>query len=96
MGSLSINEFRLDAGSRKFLDESGASGIDANLIQRLERLTGAKAHHFVRRQTVFAHRQLSEILDSYERGEPFIIFTGRGPSSTSMHVGHALPFELAK
>ncbi|QKX57702.1 uncharacterized protein TRUGW13939_04820 [Talaromyces rugulosus] len=96
MGSLSTNEFSLNADSRKFLDESGASGIDANLIQRLERLTGAKAHHFVRRQIVFAQRQLSEILDSYERGEQFIIFTGRGPSSTSMHVGHALPFELAK
>lgn len=92
----SNTEFSLSADSRKFLDESGASEVDANLIERLERLTGAKAHHFVRRQVVFAQRQLDEILNSYERGEPFVIFTGRGPSSTSMHVGHALPFELAK
>ncbi|KAL7952596.1 tryptophanyl-tRNA synthetase [Trichoderma compactum] len=92
----SNTEFSLNADSEKFLDESGATKVDANLIERLERLTGAKAHHFVRRQVAFAHRQLDEILNSYERGEPFVIFTGRGPSSTSMHVGHALPFELAK
>ncbi|OAR01729.1 hypothetical protein LLEC1_03269 [Akanthomyces lecanii] len=92
----SMTEFSLNADSRKFLDQSGACEVDAGLVQRLERLTGTKAHHFVRRQVVFAQRQLSDILDSYERREPFIIFTGRGPSSTSMHVGHALPFELAK
>lgn len=94
MGSAST--FTLSADSTKFLDESGASALTKDLIERFERVTGVKPHHFLLRQVAFAHRQLHEILDAYERGEPFVLFTGRGPSSTSMHVGHALPFQLAK
>jgi tryptophanyl-tRNA synthetase len=92
----SVNTFSLSADSNKFLNESGASAVGSDIVQRFERLTGKKPHHFLLRQIVFAHRQLNDILDAYERREPFIIFTGRGPSSTSMHVGHALPFQLAK
>ncbi|KAH7242824.1 tryptophanyl-tRNA synthetase [Fusarium tricinctum] len=92
----SVNTFSLSADSTKFLNESGASAVGSDIVQRFERLTGKKPHHFLLRQIVFAHRQLNDILDAYERHEPFIIFTGRGPSSTSMHVGHALPFQLAK
>jgi tryptophanyl-tRNA synthetase len=92
----SVNTFSLSADSTKFLNESGASAVGSDIVQRFERLTGKKPHHFLLRQIVFAHRQLNDILDAYERREPFVIFTGRGPSSTSMHVGHALPFQLAK
>jgi hypothetical protein len=35
---------------------------------------------------VFSHRDLELILDKYEKKEPFFIYTGRGPSSTSMHI----------
>lgn len=34
----------------------------------------------------------SKILDLYEAGQPFYLYTGRGPSSESMHLGHAIPF----
>lgn len=45
---------------------------------------------------VSSHRDLDKILDRYEKGEPFYLYTGRGPSSDSMHVGHAMPFELTR
>ena len=32
------------------------------------------------------------ILDRYEKGQPFYLYTGRGPSSDSMHMGHLIPF----
>jgi hypothetical protein len=32
------------------------------------------------------------ILDRYEAGKPFYLYTGRGPSSDSMHLGHMIPF----
>eukprot|EP00842_Homolaphlyctis_polyrhiza_P003496 jgi/Hompol1/4147/HPOL_003494-RA len=36
------------------------------------------------------------ILDKYEQGKPFFLYTGRGPSSGSMHVGHMVPFIFCK
>ena len=32
------------------------------------------------------------ILDRYEKGQPFYLYTGRGPSSDAMHMGHLIPF----
>lgn len=37
---------------------------------------------------------LTAILDRYEQGKPFYLYTGRGPSSDSMHLGHLLPFQF--
>ena len=36
------------------------------------------------------------ILDNYESGKPFFLYTGRGPSNSSMHLGHLIPFELSR
>jgi tryptophanyl-tRNA synthetase len=35
-------------------------------------------------------------LNYYEQGKPVFVYTGRGPSSESMHMGHMIPFEFAK
>jgi tryptophanyl-tRNA synthetase len=35
-------------------------------------------------------------LGRFEKQEPFFIYTGRGPSSNIMHIGHMVPFELTK
>jgi hypothetical protein len=43
----------------------------------IEKLTGRPAHPFLKRGIIFAHRDLQEILDCYERGEPFYLYTGR-------------------
>jgi len=37
-----------------------------------------------------------KILDRYEQGKPFFLYTGRGPSSDSMHLGHMIPFVFTK
>ena len=39
---------------------------------------------------------LGEILDAYEKDKPFFLYTGRGPSSESMHLGHLIPFLFTK
>jgi tryptophanyl-tRNA synthetase len=43
----------------------------------VERLTGKPAHPFLKRGIFFAHRDLQEILDCYEKGQPFYLYTGR-------------------
>lgn len=37
-------------------------------------------------------RDFNTILDRYEQNKPFYLYTGRGPSSDSMHMGHLIPF----
>lgn len=39
---------------------------------------------------------LGGILDAYEKDQPFFLYTGRGPSSESMHLGHLIPFLFTK
>ncbi|EAT86526.1 tryptophan--tRNA (Trp) ligase [Parastagonospora nodorum] len=70
--------------------------IDDALLERFERVTGHKPHRWLRRRLFFSHRDLEQILDTYERGEDFLLYTGRGPSSDAMHIGHTIPFEFTK
>ncbi|KAM0450394.1 hypothetical protein ACHAPV_004061 [Trichoderma viride] len=81
---------------RKLIDEFGTSLIDDALLERWERVTGSKPHRFMRRGIVFSHRDLTTILDRYEKNEPFFLYTGRGPSSDSMHIGHTQVFDFVK
>jgi len=54
--------------------------------------------HFplLRRTYLTMFRELDRILDRYEQGKPFYLYTGRGPSSDSMHLGHMIPFVFSK
>jgi tryptophanyl-tRNA synthetase len=62
----------------------------------MEYLTGKKAHRFIRRGIFFSHRDLDVILKTFEAGKPFYLYTGRGPSSEALHMGHAIPFIMCK
>jgi len=76
--------------------EFGSSEIGPELIERLERVTGKPAHPWIKRGIFFSHRDLGEILDFYEQGKPFYLYTGRGPSSEALHFGHLVPFIMTK
>ncbi|KAF9001883.1 tryptophanyl-tRNA synthetase [Cyathus striatus] len=80
----------------KLVDQFGTRRIDDALLQRFERLTGHKPHVLLRRGMFFSHREFDKILDRYEQGKPFFLYTGRGPSSDSMHLGHMIPFVFSK
>ncbi|KAI8584770.1 hypothetical protein K450DRAFT_217940 [Umbelopsis ramanniana AG] len=76
----------------KLINQFGTKAIDDELLQRFEKLTGRKPHIFLRRGVFFSHREFNRILDRYEAKKPFFLYTGRGPSSDSMHLGHLVPF----
>ena len=59
-------------------------------------MTGHKPHRWLRRGLFFSHRDFDRILDCYERGDKFFLYTGRGPSSGSVHIGHTIPFEFTR
>ncbi|ORZ03538.1 hypothetical protein BCR43DRAFT_483535 [Syncephalastrum racemosum] len=76
----------------RLMDQFGTRPIDEELLKRFETLTGRQAHPLLRRGTFFSHRELTRILDRFEQKKPFYLYTGRGPSSDSMHLGHLVPF----
>ncbi|KAG2439245.1 hypothetical protein HXX76_004606 [Chlamydomonas incerta] len=80
----------------KLLEQFGCSKLTEDLVARVEKLTGKPAHPFLKRGIFFAHRDLQEILDCYEKGIPFYLYTGRGPSSEALHLGHLVPFMFTK
>lgn len=80
----------------KLIRNFGCYRIEEGMIPRIERLTGRKAHRFLRRGTFFSHRDLKQVLDLYESGTKFYLYTGRGPSSEALHLGHMVPFHFTK
>lgn len=76
----------------KLLKQFGSRPITSELLDRFEALTGERPHVFLRRGIFFSHRDLDQLLNQYEAGQHFYLYTGRGPSSTSMHLGHLVPF----
>lgn len=85
-----------DVNYDKLIKDFGCQGIDEQLLERIERLTGKRPHRFLRRGIFFSHRDMNLILDAYEKGQSFYLYTGRGPSSESMHTGHLIPFMFTK
>jgi len=76
----------------KLIKQFGSEPISPEQIAQIEQLTGKKAHHFLRCGIFFSQRDLKFILAQKEQGKPFYLYTGRGPSSDAMHLGHLIPF----
>jgi tryptophanyl-tRNA synthetase len=80
----------------KLIQQFGSHPIDGNLIKRLEKATNMKVHKYLRRGLFFSHRDLELLINKYESGEEIYLYTGRGPSTEAMHLGHMVPFEFTK
>src|SRR3989344_432076 len=70
----------------KIIREFGVSRIDTKLLDRIKKHTG-EVHFMLRRGIFFAHRDMNWLLDEYEKGNKFFLYTGRGPSGP-IHLGH--------
>merc|ERR1719362_1278986 len=97
-----VTPWDVNASSNKGIDydklivKFGSSKIDADILSKFEKVTGHKPHHMLRRGIFFSHRELNTILDMFAAGKKFFLYTGRGPSSDSMHMGHLIPFIFTK
>lgn len=95
-GSVSADGKQLAIDYDKLVAQFGTRRIEPELLARFEKLTGHKPHPLLRRGMFFSHRELDKILDRYEQGKPFFLYTGRGPSSDTIHIGHMIPFVFTK
>ena len=80
----------------RLITQFGTKKITEETLNRFRDVTGHEPHHFMRKGMFFSERDFNKILDLYEHGEPFFLYTGRGPSSDSMHLGHMIPFLFTK
>lgn len=80
----------------RLIQKFGVQPIDQDLINRFEKVTGKKVHPWIKRGIFFAHRQLNEILDDVEKGKKIFLYTGRGPTTDALHLGHMIPFIFTK
>ncbi|MDE1819227.1 MAG: tryptophan--tRNA ligase [Euryarchaeota archaeon] len=74
-------------------EQFGTSPLDGPILARLEKMLGSPLHPLLAREVYISHRDLPQALDSYERGNPFFLYTGRGPSG-EIHLAHLIPFEI--
>ena len=72
----------------------GIKPITEALMKRLEKAAG-ETHYMFRREIFLAHRELDWLLDEYEKGNKFYLYTGRAPSG-DMTLGHLIPFLMTK
>lgn len=95
-GAVDENGLAQSIDYNKLIEQFGTRKVDETTLQRFKEATGHEPHPFLKRGVFFSERDLSKILDLYEHGEPFFLYTGRGPSSDSLHLGHMVPFIFTK
>ncbi len=72
----------------------GTEKITENILKKIQKHAG-KLHFMLRRNIFFTHRDMNWLLDEYEKGNKFYLYTGRGPSGNT-HLGHMMPWVFTK
>ncbi len=78
----------------KLIKRFGTEKISSELLDRIKKNAG-EDHFMLRRGIFFSHREMNRILEDYEKGKKFFLYTGRGPSGHT-HIGHLVPWVFAK
>ena len=74
----------------RLIREFGTQPLTSQLLERVEKHTD-KLHLQLERKIFFSHRDLDTVLDLYDKGVKFVLYTGRGPSGP-VHIGHLVPW----
>jgi tryptophanyl-tRNA synthetase len=75
-----------DVDYEKLVKDFGVEKINDKLIERIKKHT-SEVNFMFKRKVFFAHRDMNWLLDEYEKGNKFFLYTGRGPSGP-VHIGH--------
>jgi tryptophanyl-tRNA synthetase len=83
-----------DIDYNRLVKEFGIEKINPQLLERIKKHT-KELHFMLRRGIFFAHRDLKFILDEYDKGNKFFLYTGCGPSGP-IHIGHLQTWYFTK
>jgi tryptophanyl-tRNA synthetase len=87
-------EVKGDVDYAKLVKEFGTELIDSKLLARIKKYTG-ELHYLLERGIYFSHRDMKFVFDEYDKGNPFFLYNGRGPSGHT-HIGHLTQFIFTK
>jgi len=87
-------EVRGKVDYERLIREFGTQPVTEELLQRIAKYTDG-LHLQLQRKLFFSHRDLDTVLDLYEKGIKFVLYTGRGPSGP-VHIGHLVPWIFTK
>jgi len=87
-------EVKGDIDYDRLIKEFGVEKLDELTLNRIKKHT-KDLHFLLRRKIFFCHRDLNWLLNEYEKGNKFYIYTGRAPSG-HVHLGHLLPWVFTK
>ncbi|NPD90005.1 MAG: tryptophan--tRNA ligase [Asgard group archaeon] len=88
-------EVRGKVDYQRLMKEFGTEPVNEKLLNRIKKHTSGSLHFMLRRGIFFTHRDMNWILDEYEKGNKFYLYTGRGPSDHT-HIGHIVPWIFTK
>ena len=74
----------------RLIRDFGTQPITPELLKKVEKITG-KLHPQLKRHIFFSHRDLDTVLNLFDKGTKFVLYTGRGPSGP-VHIGHLIPW----
>jgi tryptophanyl-tRNA synthetase len=83
-----------DVDYNKIIEKFGTFAITNEIIEKIKNITG-EVHPFLKNRYFFSHRDLDWILNEYQQGNKFYLYTGRGPSGL-VHLGHLMPWLFTK
>lgn len=91
-----INPYEVEGNVNydKLINEFGIKKLVVGDLDRIKKIAG-EIHPYLRRGIFFAHRDLRKVLDEYENGNKFFLYTGIGPSGP-IHLGHIGTWRLVK
>jgi tryptophanyl-tRNA synthetase len=92
--SVTPYEVKGEIDYERLITEFGVEKISSALLERIKKHT-KDIHFMLRRGIFFAHRDMNWLLDEYEKGNKFFLYTGRGPSGGT-HIGHLMPWVFTK
>jgi tryptophanyl-tRNA synthetase len=78
----------------KLIEKFGTRNIDDTLLEKIKYIAG-EIHPFLKNKYFFSHRDLDVVLNEYQKGNKFYLYTGRGPSGP-VHLGHLMPWLFTK
>lgn len=78
----------------RLIEQFGTERVTEDLRNQMYKITKEK-HFLLERNLFFSHRDLGWILTEFEKGNKFVLYTGRGPSGIT-HIGHLVPWMFTK
>jgi len=78
----------------RLIEQFGTERVTEDLRNQMYKITKEK-HFMLERNLFFSHRDLGWILTEFEKGNKFVLYTGRGPSGIT-HIGHLVPWMFTK